>query len=83
MNEGLEDRLAERHIHGVVDDLAAEFRAMVDEEDVRRAVEDAFRSFSESRIRAFVPILARRSSRELLRARVPEGRLTGAGTARP
>ncbi len=46
MNEGLEERWPEQHIHGVVDDLPAEFRAMVDEEDVRRAVEEAFRSFS-------------------------------------
>lgn len=68
MNEG---RTAP-HIHGVVDDLATEFRARVDEDDVRRTVEEAFESFSDSRIRAFVPILARRTARELLRARVRE-----------
>jgi acyl-CoA synthetase (AMP-forming)/AMP-acid ligase II len=72
MNEGAKDRWAEQYIHHVVDDLATEFRARVDEEEVRQAVEDAFVSFSGSRIRAFVPILARRSARELLRARVRE-----------
>ena len=70
MNMRSNEGLPEHHIHSVVGDLAIEFDTRVDEQEVRRAVEEAFGSYAESRIRTFVPILARRTARERLRARL-------------
>ena len=56
-----------RAIQDVTTDLEREFSQAVPPEVVRRTVADSFRSFSNSRIQAFVPLLARRHARAHLR----------------
>jgi hypothetical protein len=57
----------EPHVSRVVSDLAAEFK--LPREEVEPIVAETFESLSEARIKAFVPILARRHARSHLRRR--------------
>ena len=55
----------DRQMDQMVHELASEFQ--LQPEAVQPVVADSFRTFSESRIKAFVPILARRHARRALR----------------
>jgi hypothetical protein len=50
----------------LADDLAKEFEPAVPSETIQRVVADSFASLSDARLKAYVPILARRLARERL-----------------
>ena len=58
---------AERYVPHVVEDLADEFGRIISREQVEELVTECFGELSASRIKAFVPILARRCARDRLR----------------
>ena len=59
----------DRLIDDVVSDLAGEFEPLVGREELVRTVRQSFEDLSEAKIKAFVPILARREARRRLRTR--------------
>ena len=59
----------DRLIDDVVSELAAEFEPLVGRDELVRTVRRCFEDLSEAKIKAFVPILARRDARQRLRTR--------------
>ena len=59
----------DRQIDDAVNELAREFEPMVGRETLERIVRQSFERLSDAKIKAFVPILARRDARQRLRAR--------------
>ena len=55
----------------LADDLAKEFEPAVPLEMVQRVVADSFASLADARLKAYVPILARRLARDRLQAIAP------------
>jgi protein-tyrosine phosphatase-like protein/uncharacterized protein DUF3562 len=51
----------------MAEDLATEFEPEVPKETVQRIVAETFESLADARIKSYVPILARRLSRDRLR----------------
>ena len=59
----------DRQIVDVVNELAPEFEPVVGRDALQRTVRESFDRLSDAKIRAFVPILARRDARQRLRTR--------------
>src|SRR5437763_9384928 len=59
----------DRYIDDAVTELTREFEPLVGHEELRRVVRQSFEDLSDAKIKAFVPILARREARQRLRTR--------------
>ena len=70
MEERYEDGPTEEQIRVIAEELVEEFGGAVPPHTVRQWVGETLASFSGSRVRSFVPILARRRVRDRLRRHV-------------
>ena len=61
--------MLDRQIDEVVNELAGEFEPVVGRDELQRVVRQSFELLADAKIKAFVPILARRNARQRLRAR--------------
>jgi hypothetical protein len=55
-------------VRKLADDLAKEFEPAVPSETIQRVVADTLASLADARLKAYVPILARRFARERLQS---------------
>jgi hypothetical protein len=69
-----DDPVIEREIHTAAQELSREFDWAVPADEVQRTVLRSFDVLANSKIKAFVPVLARRQAKEELRSRIAASR---------